>query len=167
MLGLYENFPTTIHKIAYFTTHASNKKLQQKLTAILQKLNTETLTLEAVSDPSIPQGMVNFEFGIAEADTFNYLDSEETAKLLKTLSKQPMQTMDFFCAARYHKSRDERETHLRFDYYMLRFTFNEGTIEVRAFHERGPRYTSPEDVINLIANKMNEGSMKKLLKEIH
>jgi hypothetical protein len=167
MLGLYENFPTTIHKIAYFTTQASNKKLQQKLTATLQKLNTETLTLEAVSDPSIPQGTVNFEFGIAEADTFNYLDSEETAKLLKTISKQPLQTMDFFCAARYHKSQDERETRLRFDYYMLRFTFNEDTIEVRAFHERGPRYTSPEDVINLIANKMNEGSMKKLLKEIH
>jgi hypothetical protein len=167
MLGLYENFPTTIHKIAFFTTQASNKKLQQKLTATLQKLNTETLTLEAVSDPSIPQGTVNFEFGIAEADTFNYLDSEETAKLLKTISKQPLQTMDFFCAARYHKSQDERETRPRFDYYMLRFTFNEDTIEVRAFHERGPRYTSPEDVINLIANKMNEGSMKKLLKEIH
>ena len=40
------------------------KRLQQKLAETLQRLSTETLTLESVTDPSIPQGTVSFEFGI-------------------------------------------------------------------------------------------------------
>lgn len=109
MLGLYENFPATVHKAAHFASLASNKRLQQKLAETLQRLSTETLTLESVTDPSIPQGTVSFEFGIGEASNFNYLDSEQAARLSKAISGKPLQIMDFFCAARYHRSQSERE----------------------------------------------------------
>jgi hypothetical protein len=167
MLGLYENFPATIHKTAHFNTLSSNKKLQQRLTEALQKLNTETLSLETVTDPSIPKGTVNFEFGIAEANNFNYLDSEEAITLVKTINKSPLEIMDFFCVAQYHKPQKEKATRLRFDYYMLRFTFHEGSMDTVVFHERGPRYMSPEDIVNLIVNRVNQGSLKKMLKEAY
>jgi hypothetical protein len=167
MLGLYENFPATIHKAASFTTPVPNKKLQQTLTQALQKLNAATLNMEAVIGPSIPQGTVNFEFGIAEANNFNYLDSEETTRLLKTIDNRPFQIMDFLCAVRYHKPQNETKTRFRFDYYMLRFMFHEGSIDIHVFHERGPRYMSPEDMISLIVNKVNEGAVKKMLKELY
>ena len=77
MLGVYENFPENIQKIAFFTSSVSCKKLQQALTEILHRLNTETLRLEDLGNPSIPQCQVIFEFGIAETQTFNYLDDKE------------------------------------------------------------------------------------------
>jgi hypothetical protein len=167
MLGLYENFPATVHRAAHFSSLASNKRLQQKLAETLRRLNAETVTLESVTDPSIPRGTVNFDFGIGEASNFNYLDSEEAARLLKAISGKPLQIMDFFCAARYHRSQSERQTRLRFDYYMLRFKFNEDSMKVYVFHERGPRYTSPEDIISLIVNRINEASAKKILAKTH
>ena len=164
MLGFYENFPENIHKIARFTTSISNKRLQQALTKTVHKLNNETFRLEDVANPSVPQCTVIFEFGIAEANNFNYLDNEETSRMLKTIRKKPFQVLDFFCAIRYYKTRNEKKTPLKFDYYMLRFTFNKKSIEVQVFHERGPRHVSPEGVANFIATKISETFSKKILR---
>ncbi|MDI6904008.1 MAG: hypothetical protein QMD13_00730 [Candidatus Bathyarchaeia archaeon] len=164
MLGFYENFPKNIHKIARFTTSISNKRLQQALTKTVHKLNNETFCLEDVANPSVPQCTVIFEIGIAEANNFNYLDDEETNRMLKTIRKKPFQIMDFFCAIRYYKTQTEKKTPLKFDYYMLRFTFNRKSTEIQVFHERGPRHISPEDVANFIANKINETFSKKILR---
>lgn len=164
MLGTYNNFPETIHGFACFTSSIPIKRLQQVIVATLQKLNNENFSLEAITDPSVPECTVSFEFGMAEAGDFNYLDTEEADKILKTIQKEAFQTMDFLCAIRYYRTRKERKTPLRFDYYMLRFTFNEDLIKAQVFHERGPRYVTPEDIVNFIVKKLNETSTKKTLK---
>lgn len=166
MLGFYDNFPENIHKITSFAISISNKKLQQTLVRMLAELNKETLKLECITNPSTPQCLVVFEVGIAQGNDFNYLDSEEASRVLKTISKKPFQIMDFICVMRYYKLQNEKKSPLRFDYYMLRLAFNKKVMEIRAFHERGPRHTSPEDIINFIVGKINEIVSKKVLREM-
>ena len=166
MLGLYENFPKTVHKTASFSTSISNKRLQQALIQTFQKINNENFNLEQIANPSVPQCTVILEFGIAEANNFNYLDNEEANKVLKGIQKRPLQVMDFFCALRYYKMQNGKKTTLRFDYYMIRFTFNKDSMEIQIFHERGPRYTSPEDIANFAVNKISETFSKKILKAV-
>ena len=72
--------------------------------------------------------------------------------------------MDFFCAIRYYKGNGEKKTALKFDYYMLRTIFGKDTLEVQVFHERGPRYVSPEDLTMFVFNRINEASNRKVLK---
>lgn len=164
MLGFYENFPQNIHKKTSFTTSISNKRLQQTIIQVFYEMNGKTFNMEEVAVPSIPQCTVIFEFGIAEADAFGYLDGEETDKALRAINKNPLQIMDFFCAIRYYKKQNEKKTPLRFDYYMIRFTFNKKIMETHVFHERGPRHISPEDIANLIFNKINETLQRRILK---
>ena len=72
MLGLYENFPKTVHKTAFFAASISNKRLQQALIQTFQKINNENFNLEEIANPSVPKCTVILEFGIAEANNFNY-----------------------------------------------------------------------------------------------
>ncbi|MEM2356078.1 MAG: hypothetical protein QXO00_07180, partial [Candidatus Bathyarchaeia archaeon] len=74
MLGFYENFPVNVHMVAQLTTSVSVRRLQQAIIQALHKLNNENLSLDAVANPSVPGCTVIFEFGIAEGETFNYLD---------------------------------------------------------------------------------------------
>lgn len=164
MLGFYEGFPVNVHKTAVFTTSISSKRLQEQMIRLFNELNTNTFNLEDVAAPSIPQCTVIFEFGIAETNSFNYLDDEEVAKVLKTIHKKPLQIMDFFCIIRYYKETAGEKKPLKFDYYMLRLLFNKNTVEILVFHERGPRYLSPEDLITFLTNKINETSSKKVLR---
>jgi hypothetical protein len=166
MLGLYENFPKTIHKTASFATSISNKRLQQALIQTFQKINSENFNLEQIAKPSVSQCMAILELGIAEANNFNYLDTEETNKMLKAIHKNPLQVMDFFCALRYYKTQNGKKTPLRFDYYMMRFIFNKDSMEIQIFHERGPRYVSPEDIANFVVNEIGETFSRKILKTL-
>ena len=115
----------------------------------------------------MPHGKVIFEFGVAEAGNFNFIDEEELKKTLDFLAKERLTSMDFFCSIRYYKGEGEKKTPLKFDYYMLRTVFSKDTFEVQVFHERGPRYISPEDLTMFIYNKVNEVSSKnrKVLKK--
>ena len=164
MLGIYENFPTNIHKTAHFKASASKKRTQQAIIQTLLKLNNQTFGLEDVGHPSVPQCTVVFEFGIAETNNFNYLNNEETDHVLKIINKNPFQLMDFFCAICYYKTQGEKKKALKFDYYMLRFTFNIKSMEIQVFHERGPRHVSPGEIASFVANKINETFTKKILK---
>jgi hypothetical protein len=166
MLGLYESFPSSVHKIMHFATSIADRKLQMRLTETLHTLNAQTVSLDSVTDLSIPDCTVNFEFGIAQADSFDYLDDDETSTLLRTIDKKPLRVMDFLCVARYHSSRGGEKKALRFDYCLIRFTFSKGLVSVRVFHERGPRHTSPEDIANFIVNRINEGHSRKALEEV-
>lgn len=131
---------------------------------MFHKLNNETFSLEDVAHPSIPQCTVIFEFGIAEANSFNYLDNEEINRILKVIRRKPFQVMDFFCAIRYYKIQEEKKTPLKFDYYMLRFIFDKNSTETKIFHERGSQHVSPKDIANFLANKINGMFSKKILK---
>jgi len=163
-LGHYDNFPTTIHYVETYISTVSIKQLQQKLIQLLGDLNRKEFTFEEIAIPTIPQGRVIFEFGLADSGGFTFIDEVEVKKALGLLAKQQLQSLDFFCAIRYYKKKAETRTALKFDYYMIRTLFNKGTFEVQVFHERGPRYISPEEVASIIFLKVNESATKKILK---
>jgi hypothetical protein len=169
-LGFYEKFPTNIHRIDSFNSTLSNKQLQQKLIQVFYELNKREFSFEEVANPTIPQGVVIFEFGLAESGDFNYIDDEELKKTLKFLAKDQLSSIDFFCSIRYYKGTGESRSPLKFDYFMLRTVFSKEIFEVQVFHERGPRYISPEELTTFISNKINEISTnknKKFLKKVN
>lgn len=159
-LGFYENFPIGIHRIDTFTSTFSNKLLQQNLIKVFFEVNLREFTFEEVANPTIPQGKVIFEFGVAESGNFNFINKEELKKTLDFLTKERLTSMDFFCSIRYYKIEGEKKSPLKFDYYILRTIFRKEVFEVRVFHERGPRYISPEDLTTFIYKKVNEASNK-------
>jgi hypothetical protein len=166
-LGFYENFPPNIHRVDRFNSTLSSKQLQQKLIQILKEINCREYSFEEVTNPTVPEGKVIFEFGLAESGDFNYIDEEEVKKTLSFLVKERLEAIDFFCSIRYYKVAGDKRTALKFDYYMLRTLFSKDTLEVQVFHERGPRYISPEELTMFIFEKVNETSKKnkKILKK--
>jgi hypothetical protein len=72
--------------------------------------------------------------------------------------------MDFLCAIRYERMQEEKKKRMRIDYYMLRLIFSEGFTEVQVFHEKGIRYTSPDDLVKLVVKKVNAAFSKKVLR---
>jgi hypothetical protein len=166
MLGFYENFPVNIHGIESFSATFSSKKLQQRLIQVIREINRGTFSFDEVTCPTVPDCSVIFEVGLAEAKSFNYIDEEETKKVLSALRKAPFQMMDFFCAVRYYKGAAEKRAPLKFDYYMIRVVFGKNVVEFRVFHERGPRYVSPEDMVAFLVNRVNATSSRKILKKI-
>jgi hypothetical protein len=166
MLGFYDNFPLNIHRIENFSTTFSNKKLQQRLIEVLGEINRRAFSFEEIAYPTVPECTVIFKTGLAEAKSFNYIDEEEAKKVLNALRKSSFQTMDFFCAVRYYKGTADKKKPLKFDYYMLRVIFGKNVVEIRIFHERGPRYVSPEDIVTFLVKMINEASKRKFLKKI-
>ena len=164
-LGFYENFPSNIHMVESFNSTLSSKQLQQKLIQVFYDVNRKEFSFEEVANPTIPECKVIFDFGLADAESFNYMDEEEVKKALNLLAKEHLHTMDFFCAIRYYKGNAEKKTALKFDYYLLRTIFSKDAFEIQVFHERGPRYISPEDLALFIFNKTNEAAKRKVLKK--
>jgi hypothetical protein len=166
MLGFYANFPENIHRIESFTSSASSKRLQQRIIRVLSEINRKTFSFEEISNPAVPECTVIFEMGIAESTSFNYIDAEETKKVLTALKRGPFQVIDVFCAIRYYTNKEEKRAPLRFDYYLMRVLFDKNAIEMRIFHERGPRYISPEEIITFLAKKINGTSERKILRKL-
>jgi hypothetical protein len=166
MLGLYDNFPENIHRVDNFTSTLSSQKLQLRLVQVLHDVNRRPFSFEEVSYPTVHQCTVIFEFGLADQQGFNYLDDEEIKRLFDFLKKSAFQLLDFFLAVRYYKGTAPRKIPLRFDYYLVRFAFIAGdSVEIRVFHERGPRYVSPEDLVNFMERQVNGASPRKVLKK--
>ncbi len=163
-LGFYQNFPTNIHRVEVFNSTLSGKQLQQKLIQVLHEANRREFSFEEVANPTVPEGKVLFEFGLAEAESFNFIDEAELKRALNVLAKGRLHCLDFFCSIRYYKGGGEKKSALKFDYYMLRTLFSKDTFEVQVFHERGPRYLSPEDLTMFIFSRINEPSNRKVLK---
>jgi len=166
MIGFYENFPVNIHRIETFATPLSSKRLQRRIIQVLHDINRRTFSFEEVACPTVPECTIIFEAGLAEAKSFNYIDEEETRKVLNALRTAPFQTMDFFCAVRYYKGTEENKTPLKFDYYLLRVGFGRNAVEIQVFHERGPRYISPEDIVAFLVNEVNKTSSRRTLKRV-
>lgn len=164
-LGHYENFPKNIHTYETFSTTISSKKLQQNLIQLLHDINRKELSFEEIANPTIPKATVIFEFGLAEDGNFNFIDEKELEKVLKSLAKKHLGTMDFFCAIRYYRDNGDKKTALKFDYYLLRTIFGKNILEIQVFHERGPRYISPQDLVDFLQNKINRDKSKRLLKK--
>ncbi|MEM2107776.1 MAG: hypothetical protein QXL10_00625 [Candidatus Bathyarchaeia archaeon] len=164
MLGFYANFPANIHTVESFVSFLSAKTLQQKLIQVMQDVNRKPFSFEEVANPTVPNGSVIFEIGLAEDASFNYIDDEETKKVLSALRKDALRLMDFFCAVRYYKDAGKKKVPLKFDYYLVRFVFSQGLMEIQIHHERGPRYVSPRDLTSFFVNQINQASARKVLK---
>jgi len=162
-LGFYENFPLNIHLVESFTSTLSSKQLQQRLIQVLFEINRGEFSFEEAANPTIPECKLIFEFGLADAGDFNYIDEEEVKKVRNLLGKEYLRSMDFFCAVRYYKG--EKKKALKFDYYLLRTIYDKDILEIQVFHKKGPRYISPEDLTMFIINKINEASSRKILKK--
>ena len=106
-----------------------------------------------------------FEFGLAEDAGFNYLSPPEVLRAVDFVDQEQVYTLDFFCSIRYYRGNGETRVALKFDYYMLRTVFSKGLLELRVFHERGPRYLSPEDVTSFIVKGVNIESNKTVLRQ--
>lgn len=126
-------------------------------------MNGEILHLQEIAAPSLHDCTIGLEFGIADGDEFSFLDNQEKEKLVKAVEKM-FQVMDFLCAIRYYKMEEEKKVPLRFDYYLLRFVFGKNMVGLHVFHERGPMHVSPEELVEFIANKINNTFSRKVLK---
>lgn len=164
-LGIYSTFPESIHHLDHYQSFGSIKQLQQAIIQFLGAINRKELAFEQISIPTIPDGIVIFEFGLAEEAGFNYLSSEEVNRALEFIDQEGADILDFFCSIRYYRDTGAKRVALKFDYYMLRAVFAKGSLELKVFHERGPRYLSPEDVTSFIVKGVNSESNKKIIRE--
>ena len=164
--GLFNNFPQNFHYIQSYHNMTTNRQLQQQLIHHLSKINNKQFSFEEVTIPTVPKGVVIFEIGLAETDGFTFLNEEQTRKALEYISKGQVSMLDFFCAIRYYKTDGEKQQALKFDYYMLRGVFGKGTLELQVYHERGPRYVSPQDLTNFLVNNLNNNLKRKIIKEL-
>ena len=64
---------------------------------------------------------------------------------------------------RYYTVDKKKRSPLRFDYHMLRFSFNEKEIELQVYHERGTRRLPIDELINFLTKKINRELAKKKL----
>jgi hypothetical protein len=102
--------------------------------------------------------MLNFEFGVAEENAFNFLDKEELDRLRKSLeeAKAPLRMLDFFCATRYHTTTPNgKRKSLKFDYVLLRFTFHRRNMQLFLVHEKGTQHIPLEDLATFLTNRIN------------
>ncbi|MCW4000319.1 MAG: hypothetical protein NWE93_08765 [Candidatus Bathyarchaeota archaeon] len=164
-LGIYSNFPPNIHFIQNYLSTASTRQLQQRLITVLGEVNKREFRFEEVSVPTVPEGWVIFEFGLADGGNFTFIDQSEVEMALQVLDKTRVGELDCFCAIRYYRGCGEARAPLKFDYYMLRLVFGKGSLEVQVAHERGPRYLSPEDLVEFLVAEANKDSKRRMLRE--
>jgi len=166
MLGRYDNFPENIHRIDTFTSSLPVRKTQDRIIQTLYDMNKKAIVSDEVDLQALRDCTVVFEAGVAEARSFNYLDETEMSKLQRAIKKEPLPIIDIFLAACYHKKKGEKKSPLKFDYFFFRTVFGKELLEVQVYHERGPRYVSPADLVGFIINKLNMMQSKKVLKAV-
>ncbi len=156
MLGRYENFPEHIHGIALFQYQDSTKSLQQAILCVFHRLNHETFDLDVVTPYLKQKCEVSFEFGVADGFDFNFLDQKELDQCLKSIVENELQTLDFFLVVRYHLIREKsKRVPLKFDYHVIRFTFQESGLELRIRHERGTQRVPLDDLTDFMVKQIN------------
>ena len=148
-----------------FNSTLSSKQLQRRLIQAFYEINRKEFSFEEAANPTIPECKIIFEFGLADAESFNYIDEEEVKKALNLLAKEHLGTLDFFCAIRYYKGNAEKKRALKFDYYLIRTVYKGDVFGIQVYHKKGLRYLSPEDLTLFIFNKTNEASKRKVLKK--
>ena len=168
MLGRYENFPEIIHGVARFTCESPIRRVQQTILAALHNLNHEVCGLSAIALHLPQKCEVGFELGVAEDFDFNFLDKKELDRFQRSMVEKELSTLDFFFVVRYHVVNDRRKrVPLKFDYHMLRFMFQENSMELRICHERGTQRVPLEDLTAFITKRINEELSQRQLKSLN
>jgi hypothetical protein len=167
LLGQYEKFPEIVHGIGTFTYKSPAREMQQVILQVFHRLNREAYDLTDITHlPSLPC-KVSFEVGIAEDISFNFLDDEELERLQKSVQKDTLQFLDFFCVARYYEIKTSgKRVPLKSDHYFLRFIFYQRDLEVRIVHERGTQHIHLEDLVNFVIKQINNELTKRKLETL-
>jgi hypothetical protein len=156
MLGRYHDFPTNIEGFARYNYQASMQTLQLAIVQALHSLNNQTIDIKHITEAGPASCSVSFEFGVADADTFNFLDAEELQRIRETLKQQTLPVLDVYFVARYHASQPEgKRRSLKFDYGMLRFAFGKGNMELFVYHERGTQRIPLDDLAAFLKDQIN------------
>jgi len=160
MEGIYENFPDLHHGIAVFSYKTPPQNLQRALICLFYELNQgeEDFEIPLLANHGIH---LTLDIGIADTLTFNFIDEEEKGRWLSLMEKRIFEILDFILIARYYVSEEGKRKSLKFDYYMLRFIFKSGIMELRVHHEKGTRRLPLEDLIRLIGEKINQKLKEK------
>jgi len=167
MLGRYQDFPTNIEGFARYTYPASTQTLQMAITQSLYTLNKQTIGIETITETGPTNCTVNFEFGVADADTFNFLDTEELKIIQKTLKQQALLVLDVYFVVRYQTSQpDGKHRPLKFDYGMLRFAFGRENMELFVYHERGTQRIPLDNLAAFLKDQINQQLVKKQKKTL-
>jgi len=146
---------------------SSTQKLQEAIIQAFHALNNQTLDMKTITKASPTNCCLNLEFGVANADTFNFLDREELKKLENALKQQAFSILDFFLAARYHVTEPAgKRRSLKFDYHMLRMLFYEKNLELLVYHERGTQRIQLEDLVLFLKNQIDKQLSEKLQKPL-
>ncbi len=164
MLGCYDDFPEAVHGIAHFNYYDPIKSVQQAILRTFHDLNNQVYDLGAVTPYMKQKCEVSFEFGVAEGVAFNFLDKKELDQCLGEIAEKELQTLDFFSVVRYHLIKeDKKRVPLRFDYHVLRFTFQESGLTLQIRHERGPQRVLLDDLTDFIAKRINSELARRQL----
>ncbi len=157
LLGYFKNFPTRVQKIVPFVFQTEPENVQIAISKALHRLNNETNDLQSLTYASPPNCKVNFEFGVAEEDTFTFLDKDELTRLTAALEKrETINILDFFCAIRYHQTvQGGKSKSLRSDYLLLRFAFRRRIMELFLVHERGIQHLPLKDLTAFLIKRIN------------
>ena len=167
MLGQYEKFPQIVHGIGGFVYKIPVVALQQAVLQIFHRLNRETYDLSDITYPPSSHCEVSFEVGIAEDISFNFLDDEELERFQKSIQKDTLPFLDFFCVVRYHVvKKSGKRVPLKFDHYFLRFIFYQRDLELRIVHERGTQHIHIEDLVNFVMKKIDEELSRRKLETL-
>ncbi len=150
-----------------FTCESSIEEVQQTILLALHNLN-QVCGLRAVT-LNLPQECeVSFEIGVAEDSDFNFLDEKEVDRFQTRIVEKELQILDFFFVVRYHVVNDnEKRVPLKFDYHILRFMFQESSIQLLICHERGTQRVPLEDLVTLIVKRINEELSQRQLKSLN
>lgn len=156
MPGRYHNFPETVHGVTRFEHQDPARDIQKAMLCTFHRLNKETFGLSTVTPYLKQKCEVGFEFGVAEGVGFNFLDRTELNRCLESVDEAETDILDFFFVVRYHRAGDGgKRVPLRFDYYVLRFRFQESGLEMRIRHERGPRRVPLDDLTEFLVEQIN------------
>ncbi len=162
MLGRYEEFPTHAFRSAQFVYLDSFHRLQIAMAQAMHRLNQRTIDLATITAASPPSCYVNFEFGIADTDAFQYLDQKQLSTVEKALKAQSLPILDVFCAATYHIKKEKGgDKPLQFDYSVIRFTFENQDVELFLHYIRGIQRIPRKDFIVFLKAQIDKELAEK------
>lgn len=151
--GFFLNFPATIHASAVLSTRCPRARLQEAFINVLLSFNSKAESVPNITDE--PLCDVRFEVGVAHAVTFHYLDGDEAAKLRQRITVEAFPNLDFLIICCYYVYEGGKRKPLKFDRHLIRVTFYEEALDIRVYHERGPRRTPLEALLKLIVERVN------------
>jgi hypothetical protein len=154
LIGFYENFPEVHHGTVHFSCEVPTQDLQKILLQFLLRVNEkkESLSLPEFTRHKI---RVELEVGVADGLAFDYFNKENLERCLNAVSKNALSGLDLFFVVRYYVHDGAKRKPLKFDYYIVRFSFGEKEIEMLVHHERGPRRLAVDELIKFFFNRIN------------